>query len=153
MGAGKMGSALLEGWLRLGLAPNRVAVIEPSPSPDVAALAKRGLSLNPDLPTLRDAAVVVLAVKPQIAAEAIAPLRAIVGAGTLVISIMAGRTLRFLASALEQAGALVRARDAESPRRDRARHHGCGAGARQRRAAAACRKSVRRHRRGRVGRR
>ena len=109
VGAGKMGSALLEGWLRLGLAPNRVAVIEPAPSPDVAALAKRGLALNPDLSTLRDPAVVVLAVKPQIAAEAIAPLRAIVGAGTLVVSIMAGRTLRFLSTALEREGALVRA--------------------------------------------
>src|SRR5579864_4338402 len=109
VGAGKMGAALLEGWLRLGLAANRVAVIEPSPSSDVAALAKRGLSLNPGLQTLRDPAVVVLAVKPQIAAEAMAPLRAIVSAGTLVISIMAGQTLRFLATALERAGALVRA--------------------------------------------
>lgn len=109
VGAGKMGSALLEGWLRLGLAPNHVVVIEPSPSSDVAALAKRGLSLNPDLRALRDPAVVVLAVKPQIAAEALAPLRAVVGAGTLVISIMAGRTLHFLATALERAGALVRA--------------------------------------------
>ena len=113
VGAGKMGAALLEGWLRLGLAPKNVAVIEPMPSPDIAALAKRGLSLNPSLRTLRDPAVVVLAVKPQIAAEAIAPLRPIVGAATLVISIMAGRTLQFLATALDrvgaQAGALVRA--------------------------------------------
>ena len=113
VGAGKMGAALLEGWLRLGLSPDRVAVIEPMPSPDIAALAKRGLSLNPDLHTLRDPAVVVLAVKPQIAADAIAPLRPVVGATTLVISIMAGRTLQFLATALDrpgaQAGALVRA--------------------------------------------
>jgi pyrroline-5-carboxylate reductase len=109
VGAGKMGSALLEGWVRLGLAADHVAVIEPSPSPDVTALTKRGLSLNPDLRTLRDPAVVVLAVKPQIAAEAITPLRAIVGGATLVISIMAGRPLRFLASALDRAGALVRA--------------------------------------------
>jgi pyrroline-5-carboxylate reductase len=108
-GAGKMGSALLEGWLRLGLAPNRVAVIEPAPSPDVTALAKRGLSLNPDLRTLREPGVVVVAVKPQTAAEALAPLRPIVGAATLVISIMAGRPLQFLSSALERAGALVRA--------------------------------------------
>lgn len=109
VGAGKMGSALLEGWLRLGLAPDRVAVIEPSPSAAVAALAKHGLSLNPDLRTLHDAAVVVLAIKPQIATEAMAPLRAIVGVGTLVISIMAGRPLQFLSNGLEGAGALVRA--------------------------------------------
>jgi pyrroline-5-carboxylate reductase len=109
IGAGKMGSALLEGWLRLGLAGRNVAVIEPAPSPDVAALKTPGLRLNPDLRTLREPAVVVLAIKPQTAEEAIAPLRPVVGAATLVISIMAGRTLQFLASALPRAGALVRA--------------------------------------------
>jgi pyrroline-5-carboxylate reductase len=109
VGAGKMGSALLEGWLRLGLAGRNVAVIEPSPSPDLAALKTSGLALNPDLRSLGEPAVVVLAIKPQVAAEAIAPLRAVVGAATLVISIMAGRTLHFLSNALGSAGALVRA--------------------------------------------
>jgi pyrroline-5-carboxylate reductase len=109
VGAGKMGSALLEGWLRLGLAGRNVAVIEPAPAPDVSALKASGLMLNPDLRTLREPAVVVLAIKPQAAAEAIAPLRPVVGAATLVVSIMAGRTLRFLSTALPRAGALVRA--------------------------------------------
>jgi pyrroline-5-carboxylate reductase len=104
-----MGSALLEGWLQLGLAASKIAVIEPAPSPDIVALAKRGVLLNPDLRTLRAPAVVVLAVKPQIAAEAITPLRPLVSDATLVISIMAGRTLQFLSNALERAGALVRA--------------------------------------------
>jgi pyrroline-5-carboxylate reductase len=109
VGAGKMGSALLEGWLRLGLAGRNVAVIEPTPSPDLSVLETSGLVLNPDLRTLREPAVIVLAVKPQIAVEAIAPLRALVGAATLVISIMAGRTLQFLSGALDGAGAVVRA--------------------------------------------
>jgi pyrroline-5-carboxylate reductase len=109
VGAGKMGSALLEGWLRLGLAGRNVAVIEPAPSPELSALETSGLVLNPDLRTLREPAVIVLAIKPQIAAEAIAPLRALVGAATLVISIMAGRTLQFLSGALDGAGAVVRA--------------------------------------------
>jgi pyrroline-5-carboxylate reductase len=109
VGAGKMGSALLEGWLRLGLDGRNVAVIEPAPSPDVSALKVPGLRLNPDLRTLREPAVVVLAIKPQVAAEAIAPLRLVVGTATLVVSIMAGRTLQFLSTALDRAGALVRA--------------------------------------------
>jgi pyrroline-5-carboxylate reductase len=109
VGAGKMGAALLEGWLRLGLDGRKVAVLEPAPSPDLAALAARGLRLNPDLRMLREPAVVVLAIKPQVAADAIAPLRPVVGAGTLVVSIMAGRTLQFLSTALGGAGALVRA--------------------------------------------
>jgi pyrroline-5-carboxylate reductase len=109
VGAGKMGSALLEGWLRLGLDAKNVDVIEPNPTAQIASLATRGVRLNADLhaPTAID--VVVLAVKPQIAAEAIAPLVPIIGASTLVISIMAGRTLRFLTSAVVKPCALVRA--------------------------------------------
>src|ERR1700728_2492556 len=96
VGAGKMGSALLEGWLRLGLNANTIAVLEPLPSPQISALAERGVRLNPDRYALQTADVVVLAVKPQIAADAIAPLVPIFGPSALVVSIMAGRTLRFL---------------------------------------------------------
>lgn len=109
VGAGKMGSALLEGWLRLGLDARTVAVLEPMPSPAIGELAGRGLSLNPDLRALGAVDVIVLAVKPQIAAAAIAPLAALVRAHTLVVSIMAGRTLQFLSAAINGAGALVRA--------------------------------------------
>ena len=107
-GAGKMGGAMLEGWLRLGLSPANVAVIEPQPSPEVAALSGRGLRLNPPRDAVGDVAAVVLAVKPQTAPEAMPALAPFVGEATVVVSIMAGRTLRFLADALPQA-ALVRA--------------------------------------------
>jgi pyrroline-5-carboxylate reductase len=107
VGAGKMGFALLEGWLRLGLEANNVAVLEPMPSPQIAALAARGLHLNPLLDKPID--VVVLAVKPQIAAETIAPLVPIIDDTSLVVSIMAGRTLKFLSGAIGTPCALVRA--------------------------------------------
>ena len=109
VGAGKMGSALLEGWLRLGLDAKNVAVFEPQPSPQISALAERGLRLNPDTPALSNVAAIVLAVKPQVAERAIAPLAPMVAASTLVVSIMAGRTLQFLSGALKRACALVRA--------------------------------------------
>lgn len=112
VGAGKMGCALLDGWMRLGLDAKRVAVLEPLPSPHISALAERGLLLNPQPRALGKVDAVVLAIKPQIAAQAIAPLAPIVGASALVVSIMAGRTLRFLAGALGPSGAacaLVRA--------------------------------------------
>jgi pyrroline-5-carboxylate reductase len=107
VGAGKMGSALLEGWLRLGLDPRNVAVLEPQPSPQIAALAQRGLQLNPK--ALTDVAAIVLAIKPQVAAQTIPPLAPMIGASTLVVSIMAGRTLEFLSSALKPNCAIVRA--------------------------------------------
>jgi pyrroline-5-carboxylate reductase len=107
-GAGKMGGALLQGWLALGLSPEKVAVIEPQPSPELAALSKQGLRLNPPHQVVGAAAAVVVAVKPQIAPEVLPALAPFVGAGTVVVSIMAGRTLGFLADSLPRAG-LVRA--------------------------------------------
>ena len=109
VGAGKMGSALLEGWLRLGLDAKHVAVLEPEPSPQISALAQRGLKLNPQLTTREPIDAVVLAIKPQLAAQAIAPLVPLLTASTLVVSIMAGRTLQFLSGAFAGTGALVRA--------------------------------------------
>jgi pyrroline-5-carboxylate reductase len=108
-GAGKMGTALLEGWLQAGLVPDRIAVFEPHPAPPVAALAARGVRLNPDAGALKNAAAIVIAVKPQIAAEALLGLAPMSGPSTVVVSIMAGRTLQFLAGALPLAGAFVRA--------------------------------------------
>jgi len=109
VGAGKMGGALLEGWLRLGLDPRRIAVLEPLPRPEVAALAAHGLRLNPDPNTLNNAAAVVIALKPQVAAQALPALALLVSASTVVVSIMAGRTLQFLSTALARPCALVRA--------------------------------------------
>jgi pyrroline-5-carboxylate reductase len=68
VGAGKMGGALLDGWLRFGLDPANVAVIEPQPSPHISALADRGVRLNPDAGRVGRAAAIVIAVKPQVAA-------------------------------------------------------------------------------------
>ena len=107
-GAGKMGSAMLEGWLALGLAPKNIAVIEPQPSREIAALSARGLRLNASRDAVGDVAAVVVAVKPQTADEAIPVLAPFVGGATVVVSIMAGRTLRFLARSLPGA-AIVRA--------------------------------------------
>ena len=107
-GAGKMGAAMLEGWVALGLSPANIAVIEPQPSPDITALTERGLRLNPPRDSVGDIAAAVVAVKPQIAPELLPALAPFVVGATVVLSIMAGRTLRFLADNLPGA-ALVRA--------------------------------------------
>ena len=104
---------MLEGWLRLGLDPKRVAVLEPQASPQISALAQRGLQLNPDTHALADAAAIVVAVKPQVAAQVLPLLAPMIGPSTVVVSIMAGRTLQFIAGALKRASnkscAVVRA--------------------------------------------
>jgi pyrroline-5-carboxylate reductase len=107
VGAGKMGGAMLEGWLRLGLDPRQIVVLDPQPATEVTALAKKGLRMNPPAQTISNASVVVLAVKPQAAPEVTASLQPLTGPDTLVLSIMAGRTLGFLEQALP--GPVVRA--------------------------------------------
>jgi pyrroline-5-carboxylate reductase len=108
VGAGKMGGAMLQGWLGLGLDPAKVVVLEPQPSAEMAAAQAQGLRLNPTAAKAAPAATVVLAIKPQTAPEAMPALAPWVGAGTLVVSIMAGRTLGFLAGSLPTGAALVR---------------------------------------------
>jgi len=104
-GAGKMGGAMLTGWLAGGLDAARVMVIEPYPSDEIKAFAAKGIQFNP-----KDAAAVdtlVVALKPQIFREAGPALKPFVGPSTLVVSIMAGTTI----AALEEVcgGKVVRA--------------------------------------------
>src|SRR5690242_20472096 len=94
-----MGAAMLEGWLGRGLAAGRVVVLEPQPSQQIADRTAQGLRLNPPRAGLR-ADVVVIAVKPQSAAEVLPQLASLVGPSTLAVSIMAGTTLKVLQGAL-----------------------------------------------------
>ncbi len=108
VGAGKMGGAMLEGWLALGLDPKKVVVVEPQPAPEIVSLSNKGVVLNPPAGAMSDIATVVLAVKPQVAADVLPAVAAMTGANTLVLSIMAGKPLSFLQSGLPKA-AIVRA--------------------------------------------
>jgi pyrroline-5-carboxylate reductase len=104
-GAGKMGGAMLTGWLAGGLDPARTVVIEPTPSADISALGAKGIRLNP-----KDAGHVdtlVVAVKPQSFRDAGPALKALVAPSTLVVSIMAGTTMAVLQEVC--GGAVVRA--------------------------------------------
>jgi pyrroline-5-carboxylate reductase len=108
VGAGKMGSAMLDGWLARGLNPKKIAVIEPQPVKAVKALARRGVKLNPK-DKVGAASAIVIAVKPQSAPGALPPLARYIDKATLVLSIMAGRTIGFLEESLPAGTAIVRA--------------------------------------------
>jgi pyrroline-5-carboxylate reductase len=108
LGAGKMGLAMLEGWLARGLDPRKLTILEPQPVKAVKALTLRGVALNPKGKP-PDAAAVVIAIKPQSAPDAVPALLPFIGKSTLAVSIMAGRPLRFLEDALPTGTAIVRA--------------------------------------------
>lgn len=103
LGCGRMGSALLAGWLARGVAPGAVWVIEPNPSDWLRA---QGVRLNAGLPDAP--AVALIAVKPQMMGAAL-PALAALGAGTLFVSIAAGTTLAALETALGGGRRIVRA--------------------------------------------
>jgi len=106
-GAGKMGGAMLSGWLARGLKPSQLAVIDPYVSDDIRVLGDKGVKLNPLPAAIGDVAALVLAVKPQTFVEAALMLKPFVKPSTLVVSIMAGRTIAGIAAAC--GGAVVRA--------------------------------------------
>jgi pyrroline-5-carboxylate reductase len=101
VGAGKMGGALLSGWLANGLPSAAVHVIDPAPPRDSEALlAEQGLAATDTAPAGVTARVIVLAVKPQVMAEALPPLRSLIGRDMLVLSIAAGTKLETLTAGL-----------------------------------------------------
>ncbi|MGM4931967.1 pyrroline-5-carboxylate reductase [Tardiphaga sp. 42S5] len=105
-GAGKMGGAMLTGWIAGGLDPKRAIVIDPHLSDEIKALAAKGVRLNPNVKDIGAVAALVLAVKPQMFAEIGPTLRTIAGS-SLVVSIMAGTTIAGIAKAC--GGNVVRA--------------------------------------------
>ncbi len=105
-GAGKMGGAMLTGWLARGLKPEQIAIVDPHVSDDIAALTAKGVRLNPTPAELANVAALVLAVKPQTFAEAAPMLKPFVTPSTVVVSIMAGRTIAGIAAIC--GGAVVR---------------------------------------------
>src|ERR1700709_2003012 len=106
-GAGKMGGAMLTGWLAQGLDAKRVVGIEPHPSPEITAPAPQGVPLNPSTKEAGEVDPLVVAVKPQSFREAGASLKPFVGPSTLVVSIMAGTTIAVLETV--GGGSVVRA--------------------------------------------
>ena len=104
LGCGKMGSAMLRGWLRTGLPPKSVHVIDPHPSD---WLRGQGVNINGDLPD--SPAIAVIAVKPQMMAEALPGLDRLGGGQTLVITVAAGTPIATYEAALGAQTPIVRA--------------------------------------------
>jgi len=88
LGCGKMGSALLAGWLKAGLPPQSIWVLEPNPTDWLKAT---GVHLNEGVPPAP--AVALLAVKPQMMGAALPALQALGNGKTLMVSIAAGTSI------------------------------------------------------------
>jgi pyrroline-5-carboxylate reductase len=103
-----MGGAMAKGWLDAGLDPYSLTIVEPNPSSEIASLAaSRGVALNPNIAAPPD--MLVLAVKPQSLDQVAPQIAALAGGRTLLLSIIAGKTIADLLARLPGARAVVRA--------------------------------------------
>jgi pyrroline-5-carboxylate reductase len=110
VGCGKMGGALLAGWLK-GEAITRAVVVDPGPGPDKFRSDDRVLVVGSgnELPAGFAPDVVVIAVKPQMMANAAPAYREVVGRGAVVLSIAAGKTIDHFETLYGPGTAIVRA--------------------------------------------
>ncbi len=104
LGCGKMGSAMLAGWLKGGLPPASVWVLDPAPSDWLQA---QGVHLNVDLPV--DPAIALVAVKPQMMGAALPAMAALGNGSTLFVSVAAGTPIAAFEAALGEQTPIVRA--------------------------------------------
>ncbi|AFO88259.1 pyrroline-5-carboxylate reductase [Phaeobacter inhibens] len=108
LGCGKMGSAMLAGWLDRGVSPEAVWVIDPNPS---EWLRQTGVHINARLPEAGEQApgIVLIAVKPQMMGEALPQLQQLGNGKTLFISVAAGTSIATYESLLGAETPIVRA--------------------------------------------
>lgn len=104
LGCGKMGSAMLAGWLNGGLAASSVWVIDPAPSD---WLQGTGVNINEDLPD--NPAIVLVAVKPQMMGDALPTMQALGNGSTTFVSVAAGTTIAHFERVLGDQTPIVRA--------------------------------------------
>ena len=101
VGCGRLGSAILEGWLLTEtVAAQDLIVLSPSEKPASEAARARGARINPPLEALTQARVVVLAVKPAKWREVMAPLAPFLNDQAVILSVMAGVTAPSLAEGI-----------------------------------------------------
>ena len=110
VGGGKMGGAMVQGWLARGTPAQRIHVVDPNPD-NRQPLADRGVNAVAgidELPDGLDPEVVILAVKPQLMGEVAPAYARFVAPGTVFLSIAAGKTIGFFEQTLGAEAAVVR---------------------------------------------
>eukprot|EP01036_Dinobryon_divergens_P056916 gene56916-76003_t len=91
LGAGRMGGAMLEGWLTANAYPaSDLMLRDPAPGPAALAAGRAGANLDPSDAEIASARTVVLAVKPQLWRDAAAGMALLLAPDAVVVSIAAG---------------------------------------------------------------
>ncbi len=109
VGCGKMGSAMLEGWLERGMPPSNITIVDPH---HTAQEKKRlGISYKKDAADLASdysPNIISLAVKPQVMDTVVPAYKGLVAKSPVFLSIAAGKPLSYFESILGTDAAIVR---------------------------------------------
>src|SRR5690606_24677447 len=108
VGCGKMGGALLAGWLRQGIAASDIIVVEPSPVPGLPA-GIRHVDAAAAVPADFAPALIMFAVKPQVIDAVVPAYRGYAAQNACFLSIAAGKTIATLNTLLGGSAAVIRA--------------------------------------------
>ncbi|MGQ0664676.1 MAG: pyrroline-5-carboxylate reductase [Pseudomonadota bacterium] len=111
VGCGRMGGALLRGWLERRAAPSSIAVVEPSAASAGAFRDRPSVLLHADpsgLPNDFSPRLVLFAVKPQELDNVVPDYRRFVSPATVFLSIAAGKSIGYFEARLGEAAAVVR---------------------------------------------
>jgi pyrroline-5-carboxylate reductase len=108
-GCGKMGGAMLEGWLKAGADPKKIAAIDPKPPQEVVDLLhKHNIRHNPPIASITDTEVIVVAVKPQVMDEVLPNLVPLKSSKPLILSVAAGKTIATFANYFGADASIIR---------------------------------------------
>lgn len=94
IGAGKMGTAMLQGWLEAGITGDQVTIFDPAPPPEtMAVIARHSISHNPALDSVDGVEAILVAIKPQMVDEVLPAMADLAKDNPLVVSVVAGKTI------------------------------------------------------------
>ena len=110
VGAGKMGGAMLAGWLDMGLDAANVTVIDPGLPAEMAELANsKGFQLLASPEGVDAPNIIVVAVKPQIMDAVLPELTSLVGQNTVIVSVAAGKPVSVFKAHFGEEALVIRA--------------------------------------------
>jgi pyrroline-5-carboxylate reductase len=108
-GCGKMGGAMLEGWLKAGVPAKQIVAIDPKPPQEVLdVISKHAIRHNPPIASINDAEVIVVAVKPQVMEDVLPNLVGLKSSKPLILSVAAGKTIATFAKHFGSDASIIR---------------------------------------------
>ncbi|MBO0343833.1 pyrroline-5-carboxylate reductase [Roseibium sp. CAU 1637] len=103
VGAGRMGGAMLAGWIKQGVDPASILVSDPQPAPEMAAfLSDKGIGHVTSVPEGLEPAIILVAVKPQLMSKVLPGLKSVVKSDTVILSVAAGTPISVFETAFGQ---------------------------------------------------